>query len=68
MGTHALDLVQFVNMFQADESGQDVVEYCPALGRGRLLDSNTLSSTLSNAIQTLNDTVQDRITETGRSC
>ncbi len=63
--------VQCLKRFHSDESGQDLVEYVlvvAAVAVGAVAGSNTLSSTLSNAIKTLNDKVQNCITATGGSC
>ncbi len=63
--------VELMKRFHKDESGQDLVEYVlvvAAVAVGAVAGSNTLSSTLSNAIKTLNDKVQNCITATGGTC
>ncbi len=66
-----MNVKKFFCEFHKDESGQDLVEYVlvvAAVAVGAVAGSTTLSSTLSNAINTLNTKVQKCITATGGSC
>ncbi len=66
-----MNLKEYLIAFHRDESGQDLVEYVlvvAAVAVGAVAGSNTLSSTLSNAIKTLNNKVQNCITATGGTC
>ncbi|MGI9101706.1 MAG: Flp family type IVb pilin [Terriglobales bacterium] len=66
-----MKFVEFVKAFHDDQSGQDLIEYVlvvAAVAVGAVAGSGTLSSTLSNAVTTLNGRIQNCITATGTTC
>jgi Flp pilus assembly pilin Flp len=57
--------VQFVNQFHKEESGQDLLEYALvllAIAAAAVVGSNSLASTLSSAISSLNTKISGLIT------
>lgn len=66
-----MKLVELVMKFHRDETGQDLIEYVlvvAAVAVGAVAGSSTLSSTLSNAINSLNTKIQNCITATSGTC